>query len=818
MSGLTLGTDFTSLADAFMPLFIETSCVACAICLIAFFAAWVHRQSSASARHLVWGAALLAILLFPALAGTVPKLRVLPRWLARTASLDVIDLAADGRKTGELSNGKSAASSRRAADLRDRVTGPTTGHDAATLRTVRPPGADSIASTQGSRRPHFVWSSSVWIAAWTIGAGFALLRLALSRLWLSRVARSAVRLEDGPMTEEVLQACRGVAIRGRVEFLLTARRVTPMTWGVFQKRVLLPAEAADWPRLRLRRVLLHELAHVKHHDTVTHVMAQIVLALYWFHPCVWLAVWRLHVERERACDDAVLQTGIRPSDYAEDLLCILAQRPIPRAALAIVGQSELEGRLHAILSDTIDRRSVTRGSLALTTTLIVLVTAAVASLRPSDAAKPTPPPSHAPHSAKDLPAIPKSATRVPAPNDVHMICVDEGGKPVSGAEVHLFQYSGGDAGRYVHCGPFTTNAAGEAICSDPIVMSDDGNYDRFLYARVPGALVGMGRSSKWKYFGPINSAGKVVLQPSQSVDGTIHVPPGFDPTRVVVRVLLLAFIDGSGETENSFPRYDGFPGLDTSLPGSFECRPDSRGRFRFADVPVKGRLYVAASGDGLGEGQWWNRGKRFDKPIEITLDKESRVSGIVETPDGRPAAGMKIKLQISPKVSFEKPLMGYQSSFRTETDAAGHFLLQGLPEVKMMLYVEDPKGHWVFRPLQNVSMPPPEMRTVFDCRMEHGMMVRGRVLDPEGKPLQGADVSAVADANFQAYLGHSRTDANGRYQFHLPAGHAELYLSGLPQGFAYPNPDTFKTLELKAGESELQIPDFTVHRATRRRT
>jgi hypothetical protein len=113
----------------------------------------------------------------------------------------------------------------------------------------------------------------------------------------------------------------------------------------------------------------------------------------------------------------------------------------------------------------------------------------------------------------------------------------------------------------------------------------------------------------------------------------------------------------------------------------------------------------------------------------------------------------------------------------------------------------------------------PGLRTVFNCRMERGALVSGRVLDPEGKPVQGAAISAVGNVDVNAYLilGGDQTGANGRYQLRLPAGPARLYFNALPDGFAYPKPSEFKNLEIKADESELKIPDFTVQRTTGRR-
>ena len=139
----------------------------------------------------------------------------------------------------------------------------------------------------------------------------------------------------------------------------------PMAWGIFRGCVLLPSQARQWSKSQLRAVLFHELGHLKRRDPLVHLLAQGVCALYWFNPMVWIAAWRLHVERERACDDLVLQSGLGASDYAKHLLDIVAgirgQRSVSAMALAMAKPSQLEGRLLAIMSDRLNRRSVTRG-------------------------------------------------------------------------------------------------------------------------------------------------------------------------------------------------------------------------------------------------------------------------------------------------------------------------------------------------------------------------------------------------------------------------------------------------------------------------
>ena len=129
----------------------------------------------------------------------------------------------------------------------------------------------------------------------------------------------------------------------------------------------MPAAADGWTEDRLRIVLLHELAHVKRRDCLTHMLAQVACALYWFNPLAWVAARRVRAERERACDDLVLAAGTPGPDYADQLLEIARVMRAGRfpsivagASLAMAHRSQLEGRLMAILDPSVPRSGVSR--------------------------------------------------------------------------------------------------------------------------------------------------------------------------------------------------------------------------------------------------------------------------------------------------------------------------------------------------------------------------------------------------------------------------------------------------------------------------
>jgi TonB family protein len=132
----------------------------------------------------------------------------------------------------------------------------------------------------------------------------------------------------------------------------------------------------------LRAVLLHELAHIARHDCWTLAMAELAVALYWFHPLAWWAASRMRRERERACDDRVLAAGITASGYATDLLEVARGRldaALPAPAMARA--SNLEARLRAILDPTVRRRDMGAKAVGVVAAAAFLVLAPLAALR-----------------------------------------------------------------------------------------------------------------------------------------------------------------------------------------------------------------------------------------------------------------------------------------------------------------------------------------------------------------------------------------------------------------------------------------------------
>ncbi len=137
----------------------------------------------------------------------------------------------------------------------------------------------------------------------------------------------------------------------------------PLVAGLRRPLILLPEDALDWPSERLELVLRHESAHAARFDTLAQFIANIACALYWPLPWVWLASRKLRTEAELACDDGVLLSGLRASNYAGHLIDIVrglsGRERIPQGGIPMARLNQLELRLHSLLAHNVNRRAAT---------------------------------------------------------------------------------------------------------------------------------------------------------------------------------------------------------------------------------------------------------------------------------------------------------------------------------------------------------------------------------------------------------------------------------------------------------------------------
>jgi hypothetical protein len=192
-----------------------------------------------------------------------------------------------------------------------------------------------------------------WIVAWGAGAAAMSGRTILGLVLTARLRRRASPLADADCHAVLARVAEQVRLGASPALLESAEVSTPLTFGWRRPVVLLPAGARTWPVERLRAVLLHELSHVARRDWLHGLADCAACAVYWFHPVVHWAAHRRRVEAERACDEAVIAAGVRPTVYATLLVDLASTTRGPARGLAIPftvpQRSELEERVRGVL-------------------------------------------------------------------------------------------------------------------------------------------------------------------------------------------------------------------------------------------------------------------------------------------------------------------------------------------------------------------------------------------------------------------------------------------------------------------------------------
>ena len=205
---------------------------------------------------------------------------------------------------------------------------------------------------------------TIWLA------GSCTVALSWARSW--RQIRRAVRTASPVVLVSGLQV--------DVPVLSTSRLLEPGVFGILRPVLLLPQQVtAQLSEKQLGAILAHEMCHIRRRDNLTAAIHMVVAAAFWFHPAVWWIKARLLEERERACDEAVLESGNDAELYAESILNVCrfyAASPLP--CVSGVTGSNLKQRIVRIMTEGLaDEISLGR-KLVLVATAVVVVAVPVA--------------------------------------------------------------------------------------------------------------------------------------------------------------------------------------------------------------------------------------------------------------------------------------------------------------------------------------------------------------------------------------------------------------------------------------------------------
>ena len=177
------------------------------------------------------------------------------------------------------------------------------------------------------------WWPIVLIILFWAGVAFVLARVSISILSIVKIIRRGqlVREEDG------------------CQIIVTERDLDPFSW---MKYIVLSRK--DWEAPH-ESILAHEKAHIGLGHSIEVLLVDVLSALQWFNPAIWMLRADLQELHEFEADDAVLRGGANLKDYQYLLI---------RKAVSKSGYSVANSFNHSILKNRITMMSKSKSPLS----------------------------------------------------------------------------------------------------------------------------------------------------------------------------------------------------------------------------------------------------------------------------------------------------------------------------------------------------------------------------------------------------------------------------------------------------------------------
>ncbi len=282
---------------------------------------------------------------------------------------------------------------------------------------------DSQAPAAGSeyKAKNIARLFKIILYGWFIGTSLIIIWLIGGKIYCYVIYKKSQFVEDQNILKTIHDFTKKFGLKKHVLVMYSHLTKVPVVTGLLYPKLLLPHSVKKWPEEKKEAILFHELAHIKRNDTFFQFLAQITCALYWFTPLSWILERKLMIERERACDNVVLQHNIKPSSLAAYLMETseeLGSEKNTKWTLAGMAEgTDFKDRILSILDPNAKRMSLTPARALISGFLSVLIILPLVTFSPwhTQAASPIPTDSK-PTVLEELKTVPqagKSEKRLP---------------------------------------------------------------------------------------------------------------------------------------------------------------------------------------------------------------------------------------------------------------------------------------------------------------------------------------------------------------------------------------------------------------------
>ncbi|MEQ8854576.1 M56 family metallopeptidase [Gimesia sp.] len=639
------------------------------------------------------------------------------------------------------------------------------------------------------------------VAVWACGVVILSLRMIGGWLIVRNHVSNGRPLRDA-WTARVNQLADLVELTRAIRWIESSVVQVPQALGWVKPVILLPASLfTTLTPAEIECLLLHELLHLRRHDFLVNLLQCLIETLFFYHPGVYWLSRRIRLERELACDAAVVALTADKLTFSRALLSLAEQAQLPSPALAATG-SDLTIRIHALLG--LKRAGSGSGialwiCLALCMFSLGLVSRSNVALQQVEKS----PVVESVHSHDAAPSIERFVTDgVPVP-DLSGKVLDSAGKPVAGATVYLRQSMRARSGRGIprpwqDLARTTTDAQGKFRFVDVLYVEQDR-----VFAPVDLVALKDGYALGWKHVlttRPVTNI-RLTLEKPTAATGRVIDEAGQPVAHAEVRLKHLMSLRHITQADleqgrwpsgkdRQFVALDGFrdaPVATTDATGRFELKGlvAERGLCLQVSHPeyLLHDLYAATVPQLAPEMEALSKRPVQTGEIAVTLEPGYRLRlRVVDDETGI----------LIPGVRYIPDQQSYQVPPR-QHDQDGVIEIMHLKQTQFLATVYPPE-HTAYLAYSNLFTWPAETRLLeVEIRLPKGIPVRGRVInEATGAGVPDAPVAwNLQQSQFIPETPHLHpphvvtTDADGYFLVHCPSGEFAFQTRGRIRGFQF---------------------------------
>ena len=198
--------------------------------------------------------------------------------------------------------------------------------------------------------------SQIIMIVWVFISLVLLSQLLLSGFLVYRLKREA-KEAPGLVQRLANQWLKATRTTRKVEVGISTQVKSAVAAGYLHPMVLIPEKmliALDDDEIE--QVVIHELSHIRRFDDWTILLQQVLKALFFFHPGVWVLSVLMNQDREIACDDQVVSLVKSPKAYANCLAKLASLQISGYAPIAVAPATSSKKQLFVRVKSILNRK------------------------------------------------------------------------------------------------------------------------------------------------------------------------------------------------------------------------------------------------------------------------------------------------------------------------------------------------------------------------------------------------------------------------------------------------------------------------------